>query len=110
MGNKASEAQPSGRVSPEERGIRPRANPEAPVSSGPAVVKVNKGRKLVAAGTAEDVEILMELEQPTENTEATETEATSESAATDVAATDATPAATEAKAAPKAAAKAPKKK
>ena len=32
-------------------------------SAGPSVVKVNKGRKLVAAGTAEDVEILMELEQ-----------------------------------------------
>ncbi|MGE0528339.1 MAG: 30S ribosomal protein S2 [Bdellovibrionales bacterium] len=31
---------------------------------GPAVVKVSKGRKLVAAGTAEDVEIQMELEQP----------------------------------------------
>jgi len=35
---------------------------EAP-SSGPAVVKVNKGRKLVAAGTADIVEIEMELEQ-----------------------------------------------
>ena len=38
-------------------------------SSGPAVVKVNKGRKLVAAGTAEDVEIQMELEQAPETTE-----------------------------------------
>jgi small subunit ribosomal protein S2 len=32
-------------------------------SAGPSVVKVNKGRKLVAAGTADDVEIQMELEQ-----------------------------------------------
>jgi small subunit ribosomal protein S2 len=33
------------------------------VVSGPAVVKINKGRKLVAAGTADDVEIAEELEQ-----------------------------------------------
>jgi small subunit ribosomal protein S2 len=32
-------------------------------AAGPAVVKVSKGRKLVAAGTAEDVEIQMEVEQ-----------------------------------------------
>ena len=30
---------------------------------GPAVVKVNRGRKMVAAGTAENVEIEMELEE-----------------------------------------------
>jgi small subunit ribosomal protein S2 len=47
----------------------------AAAPAGPAVVKVNKGRKLVAAGTAEDVEILMELEQPTAE-EAPDTEAT----------------------------------
>lgn len=35
---------------------------EAKKSEGPAVVKVNKARKLVAAGTAEDVEIQAELE------------------------------------------------
>ncbi|MBX3019351.1 MAG: 30S ribosomal protein S2 [Bdellovibrionaceae bacterium] len=33
-------------------------------SAGPAVVKVNKGRKLVAAGMAEKIEIEAELEQP----------------------------------------------
>lgn len=38
------------------------AKPEAKKSEGPAVVKVQKARKLVAAGTAEDVEIQAELE------------------------------------------------
>lgn len=33
-------------------------------TEGPAVVKVNKGRKLVAAGLAEKIEIEAELEQP----------------------------------------------
>lgn len=37
----------------------------AAAAAGPAVVKVSKGRKLVAAGTAEDVEIAMELESTT---------------------------------------------
>lgn len=47
-----------------------RAAKETPAAAGPAVVKVTKGRKLVAAGTAEDVEIQMELEQnPVEATE-----------------------------------------
>lgn len=35
---------------------------KAASSDGPAVVKVSKGRKLVAAGTADEVEIEMELE------------------------------------------------
>ncbi len=39
-----------------------KAQPTAPGAAGPAVVKVSKGRKLVAAGTADDVEIAMELE------------------------------------------------
>ena len=39
-----------------------RGNDTAAASAGPAVVKINKGRKLVAAGTAEDVEIQMELD------------------------------------------------
>lgn len=44
------------------RGRRPaKAASEKP--AGPTVVKVNKARKLVAAGTAEDVEILAEVEQ-----------------------------------------------
>ncbi len=33
-----------------------------PAAAGPSVVKVSKARKLVAAGTADDVEIAMELE------------------------------------------------
>ena len=41
-------------------------------SEGPSVVKVTKARKLVAAGTAEDVEIQAELENPEENKEEAE--------------------------------------
>lgn len=55
-----------------QRGPRP----EAAASAGPAVVKVSKAsRKLVAAGTAEDVEIQMEVEQGV-NTESTDESAT----------------------------------
>jgi small subunit ribosomal protein S2 len=56
----------------------PRGAKEA-AGPGPAVVKVNKpgSRKLVAAGTAEDVEIQMEVEQGvTETPEATDESAT----------------------------------
>ena len=43
---------------------------EAPKkAAGPAVVKANKGRKLVAAGTAEEVEIQAELENKDESAE-----------------------------------------
>lgn len=38
-------------------------------AGGPSVVKVSKTRKLVAAGLADDVEIQMELEKPSEETE-----------------------------------------
>jgi small subunit ribosomal protein S2 len=58
------------------RRSRPARESAAP-TGGPAVVKVNKGRKLVAAGTAEDVEIQMELEQnpePDTTTEQTDNE------------------------------------
>ncbi len=75
LGNKA----PEGRA-PDERAPRSRSEAPATVSAGPAVVKVNKGRKLVAAGTAEDVEILMELEAP-EAPEAAETPDTATEAA-----------------------------
>ncbi len=64
MGNKAGEGREAAPTAREERVSRGRN--DAPAAAGPAVVKVNKGRKLVAAGTAEDVEILMELEQPAE--------------------------------------------
>ena len=51
---------------------------KAASAAGPAVVKVSKGRKLVAAGTADEVEIEMELEAgETEKTE--ETDETTES-------------------------------
>ncbi len=48
---------------PEQRTAEPAAvaTKHAPESSGPAVVKVSRGRKMVAAGTAEEVEIEMEL-------------------------------------------------
>lgn len=49
---------------------------EAQAGPGPAVVKVNKGRKLVAAGTAEDVEIQMEVEMGGGTEETTETSTT----------------------------------
>jgi small subunit ribosomal protein S2 len=45
------------------RGGRGTPAPEAAPAPAVSVVKVNKGRKLVAAGTAEDVEIQMEVEQ-----------------------------------------------
>ena len=60
-----------------ERGAGDAAAAAPGAAGGPAVVKINKGRKLVAAGTAEDVEIQMELENgaPPEdaNTESSET-------------------------------------
>jgi small subunit ribosomal protein S2 len=50
----------------DQRQQRPTGRDTKPTAAaGPAVVKVSK-RKLVAAGTAEDVEIAMELEAPTE--------------------------------------------
>lgn len=48
---------------PARRGGRKEAAAEAPKSTGPNVVKASKGRKLVAAGTADDIEILAEVEQ-----------------------------------------------
>jgi small subunit ribosomal protein S2 len=61
-----------------DRGPAPDAQAAAAAAAGPSVVKVNKGsRKLVAAGTAEDVEIQMELEQtaPVEAVETPENDA-----------------------------------
>jgi small subunit ribosomal protein S2 len=53
-----------------ERGAGPRpAAADAKKSEGPAVVKAAKGRKLVAAGLAEEVEIQAELENPENNTD-----------------------------------------
>lgn len=45
-----------------DRGSRGGPQKEAAESAGPAVFKFSKGRKLVAAGTADEVEIEMELE------------------------------------------------
>ncbi len=66
----------------EEREQRParaerggRRNESQSEGPGPAVIKVSKGRKLVAAGTADEVEIEMELE----STEATATAEKTES-------------------------------
>jgi small subunit ribosomal protein S2 len=90
MGNKAAPAEARTERF-EERPARTRGNDATGPAAGPSVVKVNKGRKLVAAGTAEDVEILMELEQP-EAPEAVETEvAETEAAAAAPAAATPTP-------------------
>ncbi|XGC80755.1 30S ribosomal protein S2 [Bdellovibrio bacteriovorus] len=61
----AKEAKAEGKEeAPKRRGGKPAGGKEAPKkSAGPAVVKATKGRKLVAAGTAEEVEIQAELEQ-----------------------------------------------
>jgi small subunit ribosomal protein S2 len=47
---------------PKKRGARGPARAQEKKSEGPAVVKVSKARKLVAAGTADEVEIQAELE------------------------------------------------
>jgi small subunit ribosomal protein S2 len=74
-GDKAKE----GRPEREERVARPLRTTDVATPTGPAVVKkVSKGRKLVAAGTAEDVEIQMELEQTPEQDAETETTETKE--------------------------------
>ncbi len=55
------------------RGAKPTSNQTtepAKRSAGPEVVKVTKARKLVAAGTAEDVEILAEVENSQDSTTA----------------------------------------
>ncbi len=55
-------------AAPEEKAVAQKAAGPG----GPAVVKVSKGRKLVAAGLAEDVEIAMELESGEVEAESTE--------------------------------------
>lgn len=98
---KEREVPAPGRVDASERGAARRAaSPETPAAPAVVVTKVNKGRKLVAAGTAEDVEILMELDQtaPEGATEGTTDENDSTPAAdgapTDAPATTAAPAKT----------------
>ncbi|HWU42652.1 MAG TPA: 30S ribosomal protein S2 [Bdellovibrio sp.] len=49
-------------AAPKRRAPRAGAKEAPKKSAGPTVVKANKGRKLVAAGTAEEVEIQAELE------------------------------------------------
>ncbi|MBY0386275.1 30S ribosomal protein S2 [bacterium] len=63
------EAAPQGKGKP-QRGGKKDAAPAAPAKpAGPNVVKATKGRKLVAAGTADDIEILAEVEQEISTTE-----------------------------------------
>nr|BFD61200.1 hypothetical protein CKG001_33070 [Bdellovibrio sp. CKG001]BFD64664.1 hypothetical protein BdHM001_33450 [Bdellovibrio sp. HM001]BFD68872.1 hypothetical protein HAGR004_38940 [Bdellovibrio sp. HAGR004] len=61
----AKEAKAEGKEeAPKRRGAAKAGAKEAPKkAAGPAVVKATKARKLVAAGTAEEVEIQAELEQ-----------------------------------------------
>jgi small subunit ribosomal protein S2 len=63
-----TEAAPKRRGAGPARGGKPAAGGRADTkkSEGPAVVKVNKARKLVAAGTADEVEIQAELENQQE--------------------------------------------
>lgn len=70
---KEKAAAPAKEEAPRKRGARPAAGGRTETApkktEGPTVVKATKARKLVAAGTAEDVEIQAELEQPqTEDT------------------------------------------
>ena len=60
-GDKRAEAREEAAPARPARGQGRGPAPETPAAV--SVVKVNKGRKLVAAGTAEDVEIQMEVEQ-----------------------------------------------
>ncbi|MFS4458812.1 30S ribosomal protein S2 [Bdellovibrio sp. HCB2-146] len=70
----AKEAKAEGKEeAPKRRGAPKAGGKEAPKKgAGPAVVKASKSRKLVAAGTAEEVEIQAELENPTEGSDSAE--------------------------------------
>jgi small subunit ribosomal protein S2 len=71
------EAAPAAKTAQKRGGKKEAA--EAPARpAGPNIVKASKGRKLVAAGTADDIEILAEVEQEISTTETTETPATEE--------------------------------
>lgn len=56
-------------AAPQRKGRGPAVDRKAEQPAGPAVVKLNKKRKLVAAGTADDVEIMAELESGETTTE-----------------------------------------
>lgn len=57
---------------PKRRGAKPGAKEAPKKAAGPSVVKTTKARKLVAAGTAEEVEIQAELEQGQQNEDSAE--------------------------------------
>lgn len=59
---------------PEEKEERQTKSKQQPTDGGPAVFKFSKGRKLVAAGTADEVEIEMELESGEQVAEEADTE------------------------------------
>lgn len=61
----AKEAKSDKDDAPKRRGAKPGAKEAPKKAAGPAVVKATKSRKLVAAGTAEEVEIQAELENQT---------------------------------------------
>lgn len=62
-------------VAKEEKEMKDEAKAKTkPTPEGPNVVKVSKARKLVAAGTAEEIEILTEVEQEQSATDETSTE------------------------------------
>ncbi len=77
----AAEAEKAEKQAAKEAKQEKAAAAAEPQEGGPQVVKIGKGRKLVAAGTAEDVEIEMELdtqEESTDSTEDTDASATTE--------------------------------
>lgn len=59
----AQETKAAGKGAKPQRGGAGNSKPAASAPSAPSVVKAAKGRKLVAAGTADDIEILAEVEQ-----------------------------------------------
>lgn len=71
-GNEAApekEAAPAAEKPRRARAPRAEKTEKTAEAAAPSVVKVSKGRKLVAAGLAEKIEIEAELEQPTEESE-----------------------------------------
>ncbi|MCX7977579.1 MAG: 30S ribosomal protein S2 [Bdellovibrionaceae bacterium] len=75
MTDKQAEAKPEVKEEKEEtrkRGRAGRGAAETKKPTGPAVVKATKAPKLVAAGTAEEIEIAAELESQDESGEASE--------------------------------------
>ena len=66
----------------EEKAEQQAKTKQQPAEAGPAVFKFSKGRKLVAAGTADEVEIEMELESGEQTTDSEDADTSSEDSET----------------------------